>query len=69
MSRLMIIGPETAASLREDYLQLLEDLQTHTVPPDEAGLQTLARRIMGAGTSAAEFAAQLTATLKRVSRT
>jgi len=72
-----LVPPDVAAQLADDYvvlrrvehfLQILDDRQTHALPGHEAGMTALARRMCGRGTSAQEFAAQLTQRMARVRR-
>ncbi len=50
----------------EHYLQILHDRQTHAIPRSEEEREALGRRVLGVGTSAAEFESELEERMVRV---
>jgi glutamate-ammonia-ligase adenylyltransferase len=71
----MVLPYEAAEALRRDYLflrriehylQVFENRQTHSLPVDPQGLETLARRLLGLEATVGEFLGRVDGCLQRV---
>ena len=78
LHRAGVLSAATAGQERDDYLflrriehflQVLEDRQVHTLPTSPAALTALARRMLGAGSTVAEFEERVATVTARIHAT